>query len=198
MLRKVFALAGLSLLLGADLAAQSTATPVFLAPYRGFNRVEFGASLSDPGPGVALEGFYRFGQARYDIGFRAGFADHTANTQFLAGVDFRTRVLDHTDDFPLDGAFTAGFGGRFGDGESRAFIPIGMSLGRRVQLEESDVEFVPYFHPVLVPAFGGGNSDILFALGLGVDITLNKRIDLRVSGALGDYDGIGISVAFLR
>ena len=102
--RKVLATAGLMVSLSFDLAAQSTATPVFQAPYRAFRRVEYGASISDPGSGVAFEGFYRFGDKRYDIGFRGGFADaNPGRAQFLAGVDFRTRVIDHSADFPLDG-----------------------------------------------------------------------------------------------
>ena len=200
MVTKALAVAGLALVLASELGAQSTGTPVFLSPYRSFNRIEFGASISDPGPGVALEGFYRFGQRRYDIGFRGGFADNGGNsdTQFLAGVDFRTRVIDHSQEFPLDGAFTAGIGGRFGDGFSQAYVPFGISLGRRIQLEDSNVEFVPYFHPVLAPTFGDGDGDLLFGLGIGVDVTFNKRFDLRVSGALGDYDGIAVSFAILR
>lgn len=201
MLRKALATVGLGTLLTLDLAAQSTATPVFLAPYRAFRRVEYGASVSDPGSGVALEGFYRFGDKKYDIGFRGGFADaNPGRTQFLAGVDFRTRVIDHSADFPLDGAVTAGIGGRFGNGESQAYIPFGLSLGRRVELEDSNVEFTPYFHPVLGPTFGDGNYDsgLLFGLGLGVDVSFNKKFDIRVSGALGDYNGIGISFAILR
>ena len=148
-----------------------------------------------------LEGFYRFGDKKYDIGFRGGFADaNPGRTQFLAGVDFRTRVIDHSADFPLDGAVTAGIGGRFGNGESQAYIPFGLSLGRRVALEDSNVEFTPYFHPVLGPTFGDGNYDsgLLFGLGLGVDVSFNKKFDIRVSGALGDYNGIGISFAILR
>lgn len=201
MLRKALATAGLFVLLTSDLAAQSTGTPVFLAPYRAFRRVEYGASISDPGSGVNLEGFYRFGDKKYDIGFRGGFADRNpGGTRFLAGVDFRTRVIDHSADFPLDGAVTAGIGGSFGDGESRAYIPFGISLGRRVELEDSNVEFTPYFHPVLVPTFGDATYDsgLLFGLGLGVDISFNKKFDVRVSGALGDYSGIGISFAILR
>ncbi len=199
MVRKALVVAVVLSSVALPLAAQSTATPVFLSPYRSFNRIEFGASVSDPGPGVALEGFYRFGHRRYDIGFRGGFADNGASdTQFLAGIDFRTRVIDHSTEFPLDGAFTAGIGGRFGGGFSQAFVPIGLSLGRRIQLEDSNIEFVPYFHPVLAPRFGDGDGTLLFGLGLGVDITFNRRFDLRVSGGLGDYDGIGISIAVLR
>lgn len=199
MLRKL----GLAVLMScgglSTLAAQSTSTPVFLAPYRAFKQVEYGASLTDPGPGFALEGFYRFGHQDYDFGFRAGFQDlDNGPTQFLVGVDFRTHVIDHSEQFPLDGAFTIGAGGAFGNGASQAFIPVGISLGRRVDLEESDVSFVPYLHPVVAPTFGDGPSKLLLGLGLGVDIAFKKRFELRVSGALGDYDGIGLSLAILR
>jgi hypothetical protein len=197
--RKALITAVVVVSLASQLEAQSTSTPAFLAPYRSFNRLEFGGTLSDPGAGFALEGFYRFGHKRYDLGFRAGFQDPgPGSSNFLAGVDFRTRVIDHTSDFPLDGAFTAGVGGSFGNGASQGYIPIGLSLGRRVQLEDSNVEFVPYIHPVLTPSFGDAASDVLFGLGLGVDMTFNKRFDLRVSGGLGDYSGIAISFAILR
>lgn len=199
MVRKALVIAVIVVSLASDVLAQSTGTSAFLAPYRSFNRLEFGGTLSDPGDGFALEGFYRFGHQRYDFGFRAGFSDPGAGqTRFLAGVDFRTRVIDHTADFPLDGAFTAGVGGTFGNGESRGYIPIGLSLGRRIQLEDSNVEFVPYIHPVLAPSFGDGPGDFLFGLGLGVDVSFNKRFDLRVSGGVGDYKGIAISFAVLR
>jgi hypothetical protein len=201
--RKALALAVVLSSIGLPAVAQSTATPNFLSPYRAFNRTELGAAVSDPGRGggVTVEGFYRFGQNRYDIGFRAGIADNGANaTQFLTGVDFRTRVIDHSVEFPLDGAFTAGIGGRFGSGSSQLYLPVGITLGRRIQLEDSNVEFVPYFHPVLAPSFGDDNNDsrLLFGLGLGVDITFNRRFDLRVSGAVGDFDGIGVGFAILR
>ncbi len=197
-MRKALLVAALSVAGGSGAAAQTTGTPIFQAPYRAFQRVEFGASLSDPGSGYALEGFYRWGQKKYDFGIRGGFQDPgDGQAIFLAGVDFRARVVDHTQDFPLDGAFTAGFGVNFGNGQSHAIVPIGISLGRRLEVEGSDIQFVPYFQPVLAPSFGHG-SDVLFGLGLGVDVTLTKRFELRVSGALGDFDGIGVSVAILR
>jgi hypothetical protein len=181
------------------LVGQTTGTPVFLGPYRAFERVEYGASVSDPGAGFAIEGFYRFGRTRYDFGFRGGFADaDPGETRFLAGVDFRTRVVDHSIDFPLDGALTVGIGADFGDGSTNARIPVGLSLGRRVELEGTSVQFVPYAHPVVAPGFGEGDSHLDFGLGLGVDITFSRRFELRVSGALGDYEGVGISFAFIR
>ncbi|MGH7592215.1 MAG: hypothetical protein ACREL2_12335 [Gemmatimonadales bacterium] len=191
----------MSVMLPAGLSAQSTGTPVFAAPYRAFQTSEVGASLSDPvGGGVALEGFYRIGSHAWDIGFRGGFdaANGNANTALLLGVDGRTRVLTHDEGFPLDGALTLGFGGRFVSGGSAVLIPIGLSMGRRLDLEGSSVSFVPYVQPVLTPVFGSGNNHLDFTIGLGVDMRMSRRVDLRVAGGIGDLDGVSVSAAFLR
>lgn len=201
-----FAGAVTALTLVGSAAAQETGTPVFKSPYRTYNTSEIGATISDPGGGGtwALEGFYGYGHDRWDIGFRGGFLDTPGKTKLLAGVSARTRVLQSSQSFPLDGALTLGAGLNFNDG-TYAFIPIGISLGRRVMLENSSVTFVPYVHPVMIPAFGshiGGDSDsdIFFALGLGVDIKFTPSLDVRVAGALGDspWDGVSIGLAFIH
>ena len=146
-------------------AAQSTGTPVFAAPYRAFEKSEIGVSLSDPGSGLALEGFYKAGHRNWDIGFRGGFWDTDGGpTAILLGVDGRTRVLTHSADFPLDGALTLGAGTALQDNFNVFYLPVGISLGRRVDLEGSNTSFVPYFQPVLTPAFGDGNSDLFFSI----------------------------------
>ena len=181
--------------------AQETGTPVFKAPYRSFERHEFGASLSDPGEGagIALEGFYRFGKNANDFSVRAGFADSDADDNtFLIGGDFRTQVVKYSESFPLDGALTLGFGGVFGTDQEDVFLlPVGISLGRRFDIEGSSTTFVPYVHPNLVPVFGGGD-DLQFTLGLGVDVNLGEQWAIRASGGLGDIEGIGISASYLR
>jgi opacity protein-like surface antigen len=195
-----------ALTLAGSAAAQETGTPVFKSPYRTYTSSEVGATLSDPGgSGWALEGFYGYGHDRWDIGFRGGFLDTPGKTRLLAGVSASTRVLQSSQSFPLDGALTLGAGLNFNDG-TFAFIPIGISLGRRVMLENSDVTFVPYVHPVMIPAFGngigddGGDSNIFFALGLGVDIKFTNSLDVRVSGALGDspWDGVSVGLALIH
>jgi len=179
-------------------AAQSTGMPVFEAPYRAFKSHELGASLSDPGPGWGLEGFYRYGVNKFDVGFRLGIADApVTDTRLLAGVDVRTRILSASSSFPLDGALTLGLGGDFGS-NTVGYLPIGLSLGRRVLLEGSSTSFIPYVHPVLTPTFGDNAGDVLFTLGLGVDIAFNKAFDLRLNGGIGDLDGVSISVAWIR
>jgi opacity protein-like surface antigen len=194
----------LALLAGAAgrSAAQETGTPIFKAPYRAFTSHEFGVSLSDPGEGIslALEGFYRYGKDANDFSIRGGFADlnGSGGTRLLLGGDFRTQVLSYSESFPLDGSLTLGVGANVGDGPDAYYIPVGISLGRRFDLEGSNTTFVPYVHPVIVPTFGGGDSHVNFALGLGVDIRFSESWAVRASGGIGDIDGVGISVAYIR
>ena len=192
-----------------NLAAQETGTPIFRAPYRTFNSYEFGGSLSDPGSGVdyALEGYYRYGSGSWDISVRGGW-EHLASqvngvatpccTRYLVGGDVRTQVLKYSESVPLDGAFTLGFGANVGSGVDAYYIPIGISVGRRFELENSKTTFVPFAHPVLIPTFGGGDSHIDFALGLGVDVRFSQSLALRASGGIGDIDGVGISLAYIH
>ncbi len=195
----VVALVGLGTV---DLAAQETGTPIFKAPYRAFTNHEFGASLSDPGSRAdfALEGFYSYGRGNNDFGIRGGFADGAGglDTRFLLGGNFRTRVVSYSESFPLDGALTVGLGTELGDGPDIFLLPVGISLGRRFELEGSRTTFTPYAHPVLVPTFGGGDDDVNFALGLGVDVRFSDSWAVRASGGLGDLEGVGVSLTYLR
>ena len=198
------ALAALALVIatGGGAAAQETGTPVFKAPYRAFTTHEFGGNLSFPSGNVnfALEGFYGLGHGSYDIGFRGGLEDleGTGDTRVLLGADFRTRVVRASERFPLDGAFTLGLGLNAGDGPDVFLIPIGLSLGRRFLLEGSKISFVPYVQPVLAPAFSSDNSDLEAALGLGVDVRFSSTVDFRVSGGVGDIEGISLGLAIVR
>jgi len=194
----------IALLAGAasTASAQETGTPIFKAPYRAFTSHEVGASFSDPGEGVsfALEGFYRYGKDANDFSLRGGFADLNGpgGSRFLLGGDFRTQVVSYSESFPLDGSLTVGAGMNLGDGPDAYYIPVGVSLGRRFEMEGSNTTFIPYVHPVIVPVFGGGDSEVDFALGLGVDIRFSEQWAVRASGGIGDIEGVGISVAYLR
>lgn len=185
-------------------AAQETGTPVFKAPYRAFESWELGVSLSDPkGASYAVEGFYSFGNGPNDFGIRAGYVDQNPATAAAIGVDFRRRVIHASEKFPLDGALTAGFGTQLASGSYDSFfIPVGISLGRRIDLENSKTSFVPYFQPVIVPTFYSGDNapdgGVDFALGLGVDIRFGGRLDIRVSGGIGDIDGVAIGLAYVH
>jgi hypothetical protein len=191
--------AAATLALGASASAQETGTPVFSAPYRAFARHELGLSLSAPEHAdLGFEGFYSFASGRNDFGLRVGVLDHDDHTDLAIGGRFRTRLITHSEDFPLDGALTVGVGGVFYDGGSVVRVPIGLSLGRRFESKGSGIGFVPYLQPVLVPTFSEGDSEMDFALGLGLDLRLTRRFDLRVSGAVGDLEGFAVSFAWVR
>ena len=181
--------------------AQETGTPVFKAPYRAFESYEFGASFSDyEAVSGALEGFYTYGSGKNDFGLRAGIADPSGegDTRLLLGGSFRSRIVEYSESFPLDGSLTVGLGTNLGSGDDFFLVPIGITLGRKFDMEGSNTSFIPYVHPVLVPVFGSGDSDVEFALGLGVDIRFSERWAVRASGGIGDIEGVGISVAYIR
>jgi hypothetical protein len=186
-----------------DLAAQETGTPMFKAPYRAFTNYEFGAALSDPGENhsIAFEGFYGFARGNNDFGLRAGIADPegAGQTQVLLGGDFRTRVVSYSESFPLDGALTVGVGANLGDNDDLVYLPLGFTLGRRFELEGSNTTFTPYAHPVVVPVWGAeGGDDVGFALGLGVDLRFSETWAARVSGGIGDLEGVGLGLTYVR
>jgi len=185
------------------LAAQETGTPMFKAPYRAFKTHEFGAAFSDPGKdfSYALEGFYSYGRGSNDFGLRAGIADPTGagSTSLLLGGDFRTRIVSYSESFPLDGALTVGVGANLGDGDDLIYLPLGLTFGRRFELENSKTTFTPYVHPTLLPVLGAaGGDDVGFALGLGVDLRFSQDWQARVSGSVGDLEGVGIGLAYTR
>ncbi|HKU38274.1 MAG TPA: hypothetical protein VJR89_09005 [Polyangiales bacterium] len=179
-------------------AAQSTFTPVYHAPNRAFEQHEFGGSFSFPDGArdFAIEGAYRFGVDRFDIGLRAGLSDNEHSNDFLIGIDARMRVLDHeSDDFPLDGAIVAGIG--TADFDVWTVPTAGISLGRRVDID--DFSFVPYVQPALFLYAGNGEADLKFGLGLGADFRVAKLLDLRVSIGLFDGpEGLALSLVWVR
>ncbi|HYT04845.1 MAG TPA: hypothetical protein VEM13_08205 [Gemmatimonadales bacterium] len=178
--------------------AQATGMPSFNAPYRAFQRSEFGGVLSFPdGGGTGFEGVYRYASGKFDIGLRGGFFDPggTASTVVLAGVEARERVITHTVDFPLDGAILVGAGAELVSGASALVIPVGLSLGRRVDPQGSTVSIVPYVQPTFAFIAGDQPSDLIFAFGLGADFRLSRVFDARISGGLGDAPLTGVSIS---
>jgi hypothetical protein len=195
----ISALGAMALALAPPARAQETGTPVFSAPYRAFSHHELGLSLSAPeGSDLGVEGFYSFASGRNDFGLRLGLLDAGDGSDLVLGGRFRTRLVTHSEDFPLDGALTVGLGAQFFDAGTVVRTPIGLSLGRRIDSRSSGLSFVPYLQPVLVPTFADGESEMEFALGLGVDVRLTRRFDLRVSGSVGDLEGFAVSFAWVR
>ena len=187
--------------LSSDAAAQATGLPSFNAPYRAFRRSEIGLVLSFPnGGGTAFEGAFRQSHGKFDFGLRGGIftPGGNGNSRLLIGAEARERVVTHTEDFPLDGALILGVGGQFASGSSFAVIPVGLSLGRRVDPKDSKISIVPYVQPTGFLVAGNGTSDFLFSLGLGADFRLTPRFDARISAGLGDLEGVSLSAVWVH
>ena len=186
--------------LASEAAAQATGMPSYDAPYRAFSRSEIGLVLSFPnGGGTAFEGAYRWASGKFDIGLRGGIftPGGVAKSVLLVGAEARERVVTHTEDFPLDGALILGIGGQFVSGSSALIVPVGLSLGRRVNPRDSKISIVPYVQPTGF-LIASGNSDFRFALGLGADFRLTRRFDARISAGLGDLEGVSLSAVWVH
>jgi hypothetical protein len=188
--------------MGTAARAQATGTTTFNAPYRAFTRSEIGVLLSFPnGGGTGVEGAYRMANGSFDIGFKAGFlnAPGPGPAVLLLGAEARERVITHTVDFPLDGAVVVGMGGNFVSGRSALLVPVGLSLGRRVDPQGSTVSIVPYVQPTLFLIAGNNvTNHVQFALGLGGDFRLSRVFDARISAGLGDIEGVSIGAVWVH
>lgn len=180
---------------------QVTGMPVYSTPYRAFSGSERGLTASFPSSSdVAFEGLYGIGSGTMDIRFRGGLAlgsEPTNDVALLVGAEFRHRLITHNVEFPADGALVVGAGATLGD-LNNLYVPVGLSLGRRLDVEGSDVSIVPYVQPTMFLVAGDGDEDIGFTLGLGGDFQLTPAFDLRVNVGLGDIDGFSISAVWVR
>jgi hypothetical protein len=180
----------------APVVAQATFTPSYNAPYRAFEKHEFGGTVSFPDGGrdLAVEGQYRAGFGSFDIGVRAGVLD-AGSSVFIMGIEGRGRVLDHErHDFPLDGAIVVGIG--TADFDAWTVPSAGLSLGRRVTVD--GFSFIPYAQPTMFLTTNG-ETDVTFGMGLGSDFRIGEALDLRVSLGLFDGpEGLSASVVWVR
>jgi hypothetical protein len=142
---------------------------------------------------------YRLASGKFDVGFKVGFLDPDgADAIILAGAEARQRVITHTVDFPLDGAIVLGLGGWFGD-NTLFFVPVGLSLGRRLDPKDTQISIVPYLQPTLTLVAGNNVGDnVLFSLGLGADLRFTPRFDGRVSLGLGDVEGVSLGFVWVH
>lgn len=196
-LQTIAAALTLAAALSADgLSAQATGLPTFFAPTRGFGASEIGVSLSRPGgSATGVEGRLGFGLDQADLALRAGYFDPggAADGTFVAGAEARVPVLGRSADFPLDGALILGFGRHFRSGAEQNFVPVGLSIGRRISLADRSFQLTPYLQPTVI-----FESDTQFVFGLGVDVAIRGLPEVRVNWGFGDMDGFSVSLFWGR
>jgi hypothetical protein len=109
-------------------------------------------------------------------------------------------VLTHSEQFPLDGALILG-AGLLIDGGTDLVVPAGLSLGRRLNVEGSEVSIVPYVQPTLFLTTFGDPLEFAFGFGFGADFRLSRFFDARISAGLGTSvapEGISVSAVWVR
>ncbi len=203
MQRSAVAVAILSFVAAGSGVAQTTLMPYYSAPYRAFWQHEFGGTVSFPSGGngfdggTAFEGLYGFGTGRIDIGLRGGVYDpgELGDAEFIAGVQGRGMFLQHSEEFPLDGSLVVGVGTV---GFDSFQFPAGVSFGRRIDVENSEVSIVPYGQPTLILVASDVDTDVIFTLGLGADFRVSRVLDLRLGVGLGDVEGVSVSAVWVR
>jgi len=182
-------------------SAQATRTPAFQAPSRAFARIEVGVSGSLVGfEHVGAEATARVALGRVDLGLRGGAIDRgdVPGATMVLGLEGRIPVVDHRGGLPLDAAVVAGVGTAEFDA---LFVPVGLSVGRRLDLPGASV--VLYAQPTVALLQGAddvdGNRTLQFGLGLGTDLRIGGAVDLRTGVGFFDYgEGLVVSLVWLR
>ena len=200
MRRTCVAVVGLMAVAVGTGAAQETGTPVFHGPYRSFAGYEFGGTVSfQPAQQTAIEGQYRRAFGQLDAGLRAGaMIRDDVQDSFLVGFEARHPLISELH-FPLRGALVTGVGLDVSGGVS-FWLPVGLTLGRRLTVENSAVSFVPYVQPTGFIT-STTSSKLAAALGAGLDIRMSAAFEVRVAGSFGSSgapEGISVAASWLR
>lgn len=170
-------------------------SPSFMGPHPGS---DLGAYLVDgEGADFGIHGIWRMDQS-FNLGIRVGYLDTPGDGVLLFGAETWGNIHEANESFPLDLAWTAGAGAWL-NGSTVVSVPVGVSLGRTVDIDNS-VSLQIYGHPRLgLVLFENVNDDLELDLegqfDIGTDIYLSPDLTLRVGASLGNFDALGIGLA---
>ena len=151
-----------------------------------------------PDDGTALLLLYRPVAALRSPGFRiAGTLPQQSDLRLSGGVDFALSMFDHSATFPLDVAWTSGFGVAVGDYYS-AGLPVGVAASRTFQGDNVWIHPYTSARVVLEGYFGPNHPAESFGLALaadaGLDISLHRSRVLIVRAAMSFGDRRALAV----
>jgi hypothetical protein len=171
--------------------------PSFLGPRPGS---DIGVYLVDgEGSSFGLHGLWRT-DASPNLGLRLGYLDTAGDDIILFGVETWGDVVLESTDFPLDLTWTFG-AGAWVNGSTTVSVPVGLSIGKTLDLEDSPIALQVYGHPRLAlvmfehPVTNDLELDLEGQFDLGTDILLSPDLTLRVAASLGRFDALGIGLA---
>jgi len=159
---------------------------------------ELGVFALDPPVGdFGLVGFWRQ-SGNLGLGVRVGILDREFDgTAFVVGSEFFTPLLRATPGSPLEALLVLGAGATFEDG-ILARIPLGVSVGARLENAEGEVAFTPYVHPrVGLDIFADDDdsvTELAFLVDFGLDVEVTPSVTVRaaytwVTGGVDDLAG---------
>ncbi|MBC7790968.1 MAG: hypothetical protein H7Z74_13560 [Anaerolineae bacterium] len=173
--------------LGAERAdGQAWNYPSFQPPVHVSREYNFGIA-SGGDAGTTFVGQWREGFRRTThLVFEAGVSDGgDLDSRILLGAGFATTVFGSQPNLPLDILLTSGVYPSFGDGTTLIRVPVGLTLGKRLALQ--DLAITPYAHPRLSFDFCSGdlcfddNLDFSINFDLGADFEINPQLGFRAS-----------------
>jgi hypothetical protein len=193
-MRKVILALVLLSLAPASLLAQMWHSPAFMPPRAGD---ELAGYVIEPelGEWGVIASWRQRGNL--NMGVRGGIIDVGADKLNIPlGVEFYGPLFAGTSSLPLHVGWLLGAGATFGNGLTQTSIPLGISIGAR--LGNDAFALVPYATPrVSVDVISGGReseTDLGFTTDLGADIHLGNTMIVRVGGAVGDWESVGIGL----
>ncbi|MGI9078462.1 MAG: outer membrane beta-barrel protein [Gemmatimonadaceae bacterium] len=196
-----------TVLFAVDADGQAWNYPSFQPPVHVAREYNF-AIASGGDAGATFVGQWREGfRSNTHLGFEAGVSDGgDGDSRILLGAGFATTVFGSQPNLPLDIHLTAGAYPSFGGGTTLVRVPVGLTLGKRLALQ--NFAMTPYAHPRLSLDFCSGdfcfdddNLDFSINFDLGADIEINPQLGFRVSILLAggdsfDDNAFGVSLAW--
>lgn len=201
------AVATMLLVVSATGSAQTT-YPSFQQP-RAVSR-EFNIGVAD-GDGITplifqwREGTTPRSQLSLDVGL-ADSEQQDADVYLILGGQYARSLAQARADMPLDVLLTAGIFTMFGNDQTFMTVPVGASIGHRFPIEGTAMAITPFVHPRVAlqyasaddndPATDDSQTDLEVSFDVGGNLELTPQLALRVSATFGDFDAIGLSLAW--
>ena len=176
-------------------AAQPWDVPSFFAPRPGEDIGIYVVDV-DGADDLGVMGIWRQ-EGNLNLGVRAGVLD---GDHISLGAEFYGPIGGVN--APIYMSWLLGVGGTF-NGATWLRIPAGVSIG--TIFDAGSLDIMPYVHPRVALDYvswdapegvDDSDSELNFDLDLGADISLGPQWVFRFGATVGDFDGIGVGIAY--
>lgn len=169
--------------------------------------------LDPPFSDIGVMGLWRQ-SGDLGLGVRAGLLDREFDgTAFVVGSEFFTPLLRATRGSPLEALLVLGAGATFEEG-ILARLPLGVSIGARLENAAGEAAITPYVHPRVGLEILADDDDsvteVAFMVDFGLDVQVTRAVTVRAAYTLvtGGVDdpfsggknalGAGLAIRFGR